>query len=258
MADRQVMRSVLSAFRVLEAVADHQPAGVGQLARTLQLPKSTVQRALWSLHEAGWIRPAPGEVTRWVLTSRVAAMSRHLGEDLGLRGAAIPVMHQLSRETDETVHLVAFDGKTAILVERVDTTNPVRVVLPLGSEVPLHGSANGKAILAASRPEDVKHLVDGALPRLTPTTIVDFEELLDELDRIRSRGYATNDGEWRADITAAAAAIVAGDSGPVGSMSISVPRIRTRKSDQDRFGALLRDAAGRVSATIKPRNSLGA
>lgn len=254
MADRQVMRSVLSALRVMEAVADHQPAGVGQLARALALPKSSVQRALWSLHEAGWIMPAPGEMTRWVLTTRVAAISRHLGDDLGIRGAATPVMHELNRETDETVHLIAFDGKSAVLVERVDTNNPVRVVLPLGTEIPLHGSANGKAILAASRPEDVEHLLHRDLPRLTHTTIVGHDELLAELHKVRARGYATNDGEWRADITAVAAAIVSGGSGPVGSMSISVPRNRMRKSDQERYGALIRDAAGRVSAMVKPQS----
>ncbi|MEV1178630.1 helix-turn-helix domain-containing protein, partial [Nonomuraea sp. NPDC049784] len=49
----QWMQNVLNALRVLEEVAIRQPAGVGELARVLGLPKSTVQRSLRTLHDAG-------------------------------------------------------------------------------------------------------------------------------------------------------------------------------------------------------------
>lgn len=52
------MRSVRTTFRILEAVAEHQPIGLSELARRLGLPKSTVQRSLATLAELGWIRSA--------------------------------------------------------------------------------------------------------------------------------------------------------------------------------------------------------
>ena len=54
------MRNVLSTLRVLEEVATRQTVGVGELARVLNMPKSSVQRALHALNSAGWIRPARG------------------------------------------------------------------------------------------------------------------------------------------------------------------------------------------------------
>lgn len=70
------MQSVLNALRVLEEVAARQPVGVADLARALDLPKSSAQRALRTLDTAGWIRPAGGEVTRWVLTTKALQVGR--------------------------------------------------------------------------------------------------------------------------------------------------------------------------------------
>ncbi|MFD6105327.1 helix-turn-helix domain-containing protein, partial [Nocardia salmonicida] len=47
-----------------------QPVGVADLARALDLPKSSVQRSLVTLHATGWIRPAAGTPTRWVVTTK--------------------------------------------------------------------------------------------------------------------------------------------------------------------------------------------
>ena len=59
------MQSVLRSLLVLEAVAEHQPVRVGELTPLLGLPKSTVQRSLETLAEAGWLRQVDGDLTRW-------------------------------------------------------------------------------------------------------------------------------------------------------------------------------------------------
>src|SRR5437016_10707192 len=72
------VKHVQSATRVLatfEALADHQPVGVGALARVLDDDKSAVQRALMTLAEAGWIRRTPADRTRWEVTTRVLALA---------------------------------------------------------------------------------------------------------------------------------------------------------------------------------------
>ena len=249
------MRSVRTALLVLEGVADHQPAGVGQLSRALGLPKSSVQRALRTLGAAGWIQPAPGGVTRWVLTARARHVGRLAGEETGIREAAIAAMEMLRRETGETVHLMVPEGDRAVLIERLQTSNPVRIVLPLGSSVPLHGSSNGKAILAWLPPGAARAVLGDALPRYTDTTIVDWELLEAELAEIRRRGYATNQGEWRADIAAVAAAILRDDGEPVASLSVSTPISRMSPDAAARYGALVAEAARQVSAALGYRRS---
>jgi DNA-binding IclR family transcriptional regulator len=257
MQEAEGMRSVRTALRVLEGVADHQPAGVGELSRTLGLPKSSVQRALQTLGAAGWIRPAAGEVTRWVLTSRARRVGRLAGEENSIREAAITAMERLRAETGETVHLMVPDGPRAVLIERLETSNPVRIVLPLGSSVPLHGSANGKAILARLPAAQAEALLNGDLPRYTDHTIVAWAHLEAELAEIRQRGYATNYGEWRADIAAAAAAIIGPDGQPVASLSVSTPISRMSPDLASRYGALVSAAAHQVSAALGYDHSPG-
>jgi DNA-binding IclR family transcriptional regulator len=251
------MRTVLSAFRVLEEVAYAQPAGVGELSRKLRMPKSTVQRALQTLWTAGWICPDGTEVTRWVLTTRALHIGQRAIADLSVRDAALPIMHELRRETGETAHLMVLQGNRAVLIERVETEHPIRAVIPLGSAVPLHGSSNGKAMLAYRAREDVRAIVGDQLERYTDKTIVDWDEFLAELARVRDRGYATNVGEWRTDITAVASPIFDHEGRTGASLSISAPRSRMPQRVRAAYGPLVTEAAQRVSATLGYRRPPG-
>ncbi|MCP6275077.1 hypothetical protein NL452_27645, partial [Klebsiella pneumoniae] len=64
------------------------------------------------------------------------------------------------------------------------------------------------------------------LTRFTEATIGDPEALRAELRAVHTRGYALNEGEWRADVAAVAAAILGPDGTPVASMSINLPASR--------------------------------
>lgn len=246
----QAMQSVIGALRVLEAVAERQPVGVSELARALDVPKSSVQRSLQTLHSAGWIRPAATEVTRWALTSRALHVGQSGAGEFGLRDCAIPVMESLRRETGETIHLMIAEGRDVVLIERLPSPNPVRIVIPLGGRAPLHASSNGKAILASRAPDAVAAFLAGGLPMYTETTIVDAPALLAELADIRRRGYAVNRGEWRGDIAAVAAPILGHDDEPVASLSISSPVTRLPPDVWPRYGGLVSDAARQISTAL--------
>jgi IclR family transcriptional regulator, acetate operon repressor len=247
------MQNVLNALRVLEEVAARQPAGVAELARATGIPKSSVQRALRTLQTAGWIRPAAGGVTRWVVTTKALYVGRHAA-DLDLRDVAVPVMEELRRRTDETIHLAIPDGDKVVLIERLETSKPLRIVLPLGMSLPLHASAQGKAVLAVGSPATVEQLLAAGLPRYTETTITDPGELLAELEEVRRRGYSANGGEWRPDVSAVAAAVVDDTGHPVASISISMPTSRMTDESRPAYGALVCAAATAVGAALGRAN----
>jgi len=247
------MQNVLNALRVLDEVAARQPVGVSDLARALELPKSTVQRALLTLRDAGWLRQTAdggAGAGRWVLTTKPLLFGRHGTGELGLRDVAVPVMEDLRRRCDETVHLAVPEGGRVVLIERLETSQPVRIILPLGKILPLHASANGKAVLAASAPEDIERRLTEELPHFTDTTVVDPGKLREELAMIRERGYATNDGEWRTDVSATASAVIGPSGGPVASISINVPSSRLTSESRKEHAALVCDAAERVGTAL--------
>jgi DNA-binding IclR family transcriptional regulator len=250
------MRTVLAAFRVLEEVAFTQPAGVGELARRLRMPKTTVQRALQTLWTAGWICPSGAETTTWVLTTRALHIGQRAIPDLGVRDAALPIMRELRRETGETAHLMVLEGDRAVLIEKVETEHPIRAVITLGSAVPLHGSSNGKAMLAYRPVDEVRVIIGAQLDRYTERTIVDWDEFVAELARVRERGYATNVGEWRTDICAVASPIFDHEGRTQASLSISAPGSRMPPELREPYGTLVTEAAQRVSATLGYRRPL--
>ncbi|KAA5834932.1 IclR family transcriptional regulator [Saccharopolyspora hirsuta] len=244
------MRNVRNALRVLEEVAARQPIGVGELARVLGMPKSTVQRALLTLHEAGWIRPAEGEVKRWALTTKALAIGGRASGDLGLRDAARPIMEDLRRRTEETIHLTVPEEDKVVLIERLETSKPLRISMSLGHALPLHASANGKAVLAHSSADVLKRVVADELPRYTDSTITDPDQMLAELDRIRARGYAVNHGEWRTDVGSVAAAVVEGPGKPVASLSVNIPMSRLTGESEEALGRAVGEAAKLLAARL--------
>lgn len=248
------MQNVVNALWVLEEVATRQPVGVSELARSLQLPKTSVQRCLQALSTAGWIRPVGSEVRRWALTSKALHVGRHAAGDLSLRDAATPIMEELRRRTEETIHLMVPEGNDTVLIERLETPKPVRIIIPLGGSSPIHASANGKAVLAASGSDEVERVIAEGLLRYTDTTIIDPDELRAELGVIREHGYATNKGEWRDDIAAVAAAIRGGEGRPVASLSISTPINRMPDELRPEYGSLVREAVRRISAVLTGLN----
>jgi IclR family acetate operon transcriptional repressor len=159
-------------------------------------------------------------------------------------------MEELRRHTDETIHLTVPEGDKMVLIERLETAKAVRTSMALGHALPLHASANGKAVLANSSPEVVQRLLAEGLPRYTDTTITDPHRLLAELDAVRAQGYATNSGEWRSDVGSVAAAIMGGVEEPVASLSVNIPMSRVTDESQSIFGALVSEAAKTLTARL--------
>lgn len=221
------MSSTLTALTVLETVARTQPIGLSDLARTLRLPKSTVQRCLATLHEAGWIEPESADSRRWVVGMRAFTVAVTVVDRSGLRDQALPVMAALGGRTEETIHLAVPDGREIVLVERVDSPHPLRAVSAVGARAPLHASSNGKAILASFAADDLSDYLRHGLAQVTTHTLTDESALREELQQVRASGYAISREEYQEGVVSVAAAVTPErEQRPIASLSISGPRDR--------------------------------
>lgn len=244
--------SVVSAFRVLEAVAKTQPIGLSELAREVGLPKSSVQRCLTTLHEIGWLRSSSSKPTRWSLTYRAFSVGSQARDQQSLRETALPLLNRLQLETTETIHLAALDGDSLVLIERLDTAHALRAFLPLGTRIPLNASATGLAFLAASNDEFVDAYLAGELDAPTPRTVTDPGDLREILKQTRERGYSVNDQGLSTGITALGAAITDSNDEPIASLSVSGPSSRMTPDKFVDFGAAVHGTAQRIHAALRP------
>lgn len=244
------MDSVKSVLRIIEAVATSPEIGVSDLARHLHQPKTTVQRGLMTLHEAGWIKPTNEPRRRWKITSKLFMLSRSAETEIRLRRAALPVMQALRDETQETTHLMVREERHLVLIERVDSPLALRTVRDLGSRSPLHTSANGKVYLANLTAREQEDYLNGKLSALTENSKTDPDQIRKDLVQIRKLGYATNLGELDLHVHAVAAPIVNQEGRPIAAMSISSPASRLPIERMPAFGEKVMAAARSISQQL--------
>lgn len=246
------MESVKAALRVLELVAEHRGVGVSELARVTGDPKTTVQRQLTTLHEAGWITPLQqGARRRWVLSSKLPLIALKSDQFSTLRTAALPVMEKLREATRETVHLTVREDQHIILIERLDSPQTIRIVRAIGSRAPLHVAANGKAILAQMTTAEVDAYLARDLESWTDRTVSDPASIRGNLARISEAGYAFGDGELDLNVRTVAAAVTQEDGAPIGSISLSCPAFRLTDDLVEGYGNLVKDAAAEIGREVQ-------
>jgi IclR family acetate operon transcriptional repressor len=238
------------ALKVMEEVAAHQPIGVSDLARLLGLSKTTVHRSLLTLAEGGWIETSGDRRALWSLSVRALTVGgRAVDSHRGLRGIAVPVMEDLRRSTEETIHLLVRDRTHVVLIERLDGIKAVRVFNPVGGRASIFRTSAGKAMLARLTAEELAPFLE-ILRGRAELGAADPGVFLAELEIVRARGFALNLGSNQPDVHAVASAIL-DTAQPVAAVTVSAPPERLSAEVCERIGPLVVDAARRISVGLR-------
>ncbi|HEV2366203.1 MAG TPA: IclR family transcriptional regulator [Caulobacteraceae bacterium] len=248
------MRSVEVALKVLEEIGWRQPIGVSELSRRLGLSKTTVQRSLSTLRRAGWIEPAAEARTAWSLSIRALVVGgRAIEAGRGLRAIAIPVMEDVRRRTEETIHLMVRERASVVLIERLDGIKPVQVFNPLGGRALLHRTSSGKAVLANLPADERSEYLSRPLTTGRTRQPVDLATLESELALVRERGFALNLSSNQPDVNAVGAAIFDPAQRPIGAITVSAPAARMTEAVCLANGPIVADAARRITMGLRLR-----
>ncbi len=169
---------------------------------------------------------------------------------LDLRGIALPELERLARLTHETTGLGVLDGETMLGVAQVDGPNLVAVGDWTGRATPLHCVASGKVLMSSLAEREVLKIVRHGLTQYTERTIVSLEPLLEELARVRRRGYATTIGEYQNDCNAVAAPVRDARGNVVAAVDIWGPAFRLTPTRVPELAAQAREAAAAISVRL--------
>jgi IclR family KDG regulon transcriptional repressor len=162
---------------------------------------------------------------------------------------ARPFMKELSVLTKETVLLTAVNGTRGIVLDRVESEEPIRYSLfHPGAIIPLHCGASSKILMAYLREGDWDRIIaKEGLKRYTPNTISDVKKLKAHLREIRKRGYAFSDQEVDRDVRAVAAPILNGVGELVAGLSVAGPVYRINKKQISSCAKLVMQYAQKIS-----------
>jgi len=228
---------------------NHTEWGVREVAEKLKMAKSSTHDLMSSLAKLGFLNKT--EDSRYRLGWRLVTLSEVLLATTELRQEAHPVMEELAVQYQETIHLAVLDDTQAVYVDKLEGRQAVRVELTsLGARLYAHCSALGKVLLAYSSEEEVKRIIQTAgLPRFTPNTITDEEELGQNLAKIRRQGFAYDMEEILPDLCCVAAPIYNHVGHVIAAISMSIPAYRFRRSQTEFREGVMR-AAKKISKQL--------
>lgn len=247
--NRQI-QSVDRAFTVLDALKRLDGAGVTTLHEVLGLAISTTRAYLATLEENGLVIKRDGEYHVALSALEYGGYAR---ENLDFFQYARKSMVELADETGELVAVSIEEHGQNVYLGYETGRKAVTIDIQLGSRLPLHCLASGKAILASLPPERTQDIIETQGPEsITENTITDEAELFEELETIRDRDIAFDDEERIEGMRAVAAPVSSELMDDVyGAIVVSGPKNRIR---EDRFRgelpSLVRDTAKEVSINL--------
>ncbi|NUS00875.1 MAG: IclR family transcriptional regulator [Kribbellaceae bacterium] len=197
----QSIERAAAVLRLLAAAPDG--LGVADLGNALGLAKPTVHGILRTLHQVGFV-DQDHSGAHYHLSDAFGRLGESYLDPNELRSRAINWADSLASRSGEVVRVGRLvEGKVEV-VHHVFRPDDSDQDLDVGTTLPPHATALGKAVLAydtsgASRPR--------RLEAFTTRTITDPVKLSEELATVRARGWATEFEEHTVELASIAAPI---------------------------------------------------
>jgi len=244
-------QSVLKALDILECLASaERPLSAQDVAQHCSLSRPTAYRHLVTLSTRDYVTTCD-DGRSYQVGPKVLELGKSFLDRLDLPELARASMRELSRTSQETVHLTVLDGTEILYVAKVDGPQSVRMYSAIGTRNPLYCTAMGKAILAFLPPEKRTALLDQTtLAPRTPNTITDRTALDRHLELVRSQGFAIDDVEFEEGIRCLGAPILNHTGRVTAAISISGPAYRLSNSRLQELSGRVVEASQAISGKM--------
>jgi DNA-binding IclR family transcriptional regulator len=205
------------AMQALEVLA-FQPLSAPQLAAALQVHPRTARRLLNRLRDEGYLSRTDDARRLYAPTMRLVALAGQIVARARLAERAVPVVAALHEETGAVAHLAVPSYRSVLCVVHGNGAGPAAP--GLHELAPAHCTATGKALLG-HRDAWRDSVLSLPLGRRTARTITDPAALAADVERVRTRGYATEEGENRSEERGVAAPVFAATGEAVAALGLT-------------------------------------
>ncbi len=217
---------------------------LSEIARSLELPKSSVHYVLSTLERRGYLYRR-GERGRYMFTSKLFSLASSAQSGLGLGEESRPFLRQLMESTGLTVHMALLEQNELVLIEKAEPT-PFRLPSWVGKRMAIHCTGLGKALLAHLPEERINQIIRQGLMQYNDNTIVSSRKLLQELARIRQLGYSLDDEEETVGLRCVGAAVL-GSGQAIAAISIAGGTHEITSDNLESLAAKLKGTAEKLS-----------
>lgn len=206
-----------------------------------------------TLAHAGFLLRDPASL-KYRLGWRVLGLSAAADVDANLRAVARPYLLELQEHTKGAIHIRVVRENANVIIDAIESPLPLRLVRPIGEASPLHFGASGKVLLAFGPPRLQEAALSGpVLKRFTGRSIVDRDDYLRELQRIRRQGFAFTGEEAISGVSSVAAPVLGHDGYAIAAVTSALPSSALPARSVPKHGRwVARYAALIAQALVKP------
>ncbi|MFB3883956.1 MAG: IclR family transcriptional regulator [Thermodesulfobacteriota bacterium] len=224
---------------------------VAEISKKLKYSQSKAYRLVRTLTKYSLLQEDKG-TARYTLGLSALRLGLLAQCRFNIAAIARPFMRELSQITKETVFLTAVYGTKGIVLERVESEEPIRYSLfQPGAQISLHAGASGKILMAYLPEREWDEIIfKEGLKRYTSNTITDVDKLKSRLRRIRKKGYAFSDQEVDKDVRAIAGPILNGLDELLAGLVVGGPAFRISMKRVHELSKLVVQYARKISSEL--------
>lgn len=215
--------SVQSLARGLQVIssfdAEHPSMTLSEVAVLTGLSRATARRFLLTLQDLGYVR---SDGKYFELTSKVLQLGYAYLSSATLPQLIEPVLEELSVKVHESASASVLDGSDIVYIARVHTRSIMRVGISVGTRFPAVNTSMGRVHLAYQPAQVQQSVLTAGMHSVTGLGIDNREEMLRELDKIRTQGFAVVDQELEIGLRSVAVPVFGAEHTVLAALNVSM------------------------------------
>lgn len=216
--DRSVM--IMNCFN-----EDRRELKLSEISDMLDINKSTVHGIISTLRYHGLI-DQDEETQKYRLGLGLLTLGNIVSSSLDIRAITSPIIKRVCLELEETVHIGTLDDMEVVYINKQESNQSMRIFTNIGARLPAYCTGIGKSMLAYLDDEVLMNKLPDVFTAVTPKTITNKKDLLEDLNKVRQRGYSRDDEENLEGLSCIAAPIFDHTGKVKYGVSLSGPTIR--------------------------------
>lgn len=216
----------LRVLNILKSIAD-SPKGLTmtKISEITSIPMSTLSPIMKTLCLKNFLELNNNRYTIGFYLYRIGNIYTNNSQALSIIRS---YMEDIVEECNEICQLGVYDDGVVSYIEKVEPKQSIKIVSSVGTKIPAYAPSLGKALLSQFNEEYIRRKYDRKMKKFTEFTTTDINDLLYQISKVRTEGYAYELSEVSEDIVCIAVPIVV-DSNTIAAISVSVPRYRIDK-----------------------------
>lgn len=192
-----------------------------ELAKRLDLPRTTVFRLLSTLEAMGFVTRQGNE---YRLGMAVLRLGFEFLASLELTELGQPILNRLSQDIGYSCNLVVRDERSIVYVAKVTPPSILSSSVNVGARLPAHATVLGRILLEDLSLAELKALYpEDELPGYSSSTPRNAEQLHSMLQQDIQQGYALSEGFYESSISTIAAPVRNREGKVIAALGATIP-----------------------------------